>query len=180
MRDPTIARNYAETLVALASRAGDPEGWGDMMEDVADAVRRDERLRTFLHSPRIGVERKNALLSHALEDHVPPPFLRFLHAVIRHRRQDLIPEIAAEYRLLVDDVVGRVHAHVTVSRPPDQAVESSVTTELSRVLGKTVVPHFAVNEQILGGVVVRVGDTVMDGSVRKRLAVLRARMLGAR
>jgi len=55
-----------------------------------------------------------------------------------------------------------------------------VTKQLSRVLGKNVVPHFHVNPGILGGVVVRVGDTVLDGSVRRRLATLRARMLGVR
>ena len=180
MRDVTISRNYAETLVSLATRAGDLEGWGAMIGDVADAIQRDDRLRSFLHSPRIGVERKNELLARALGDRTPRDFLRFLQAVIRHRRQDLIPEIAAEYRLVIDEVLGRVHAHVTVAREPDEAVQSTVQAALSRVLGKTVVPHFAVNENIFGGVVVRVGDTVMDGSVRRRLAVLRGRMMAGR
>jgi F-type H+-transporting ATPase subunit delta len=180
MREPTIARNYAETLVALATKAGDLEGWGAMIVDVADAIGRDERLRNFLHSPRIGVERKNELLARALEDRTPRLFVRFLQSVIRHRRQDLIPQIADEYRLLVDDVLGRVHATVTVAREADEATASAVSEQLSRVLGKTVLPHFVVNERILGGVVVRVGDTVMDGSVRRRLAALRSRMLAGR
>jgi F-type H+-transporting ATPase subunit delta len=56
-------------------------------------------------------------------------------------------------------------------------MEVAVTQHLSRTLGKTVVPHFQVNPAILGGVVVKVGDTVMDGSVRRRLGILRSRMM---
>ena len=58
------------------------------------------------------------------------------------------------------------------------ALGRDVTARLSRVLGKTVVPHFVVRPDILGGTIVRVGDTIMDGSVRRRLNTLRSRMLG--
>ena len=97
-----------------------------------------------------------------------------------HRRQMLIPVIAHEYHDLVDEVEGRVHAAVTVSRETDDADRAVIATQLSRALGKDVVPHFVVNPAILGGMVVRVGDTVLDGSVRRRLAALRAGMLGQR
>jgi F-type H+-transporting ATPase subunit delta len=92
----------------------------------------------------------------------------------------LIPVIAQAYHDLVDQVEGRVHASVTVAREPDDSDREVVTTQLKRALGKDVVPHFHVNASILGGVVVRVGDTVLDGSVRRRLATLRSRMLGTR
>ena len=92
----------------------------------------------------------------------------------------LIPLIAHEYRDLVDQVEGRVHASVTVARDADESDRQLVTRQLSRVLGKEVVPHFHVNQAILGGVIVRVGDTVLDGSVRRRLATLRSRMLAGR
>jgi F-type H+-transporting ATPase subunit delta len=71
-----------------------------------------------------------------------------------------------------------VHASVTLARDADEADRAVVTNQLSRALGKTVVPHFHVNPGILGGVVVRVGDTVLDGSVRRRLATLRSKMMG--
>lgn len=72
---------------------------------------------------------------------------------------------------------GRVHANVTMAKDASDEDRNLLAEQLSRVLGKTVVPHVTVNPAILGGVVVRVGDTVMDGSVRKRLATLRSRML---
>ena len=177
MRDPTIARNYAEALVSLAQKANDLAGWGTMISDVADAIARDERLHLFLESPRVDVDTKNEVIAKAFQDRMPRLFVRFLQSVIRHRRQALIRQIAIEYHSLVDQIEGRVHAQVTVSREPDSTLENVVTERLSRVLGKSVVPHFYVDESILGGTVIRIGDTVMDGSVRRRLARLRQRML---
>ena len=178
MREPTIARNYAETLLELAQRAGDLRGWGEMLDSVANAVESDRRLRIFLESPRVSAQRKNEIIQKAYGGALPRNFVRFLQALVSHRRQMLIPLIAHAYHDLVDQVEGRVHASVTVAREADERDRELVTTQLSRALGKTVVPHFHVNPDVLGGVVVRVGDTVLDGSVRKRLAILRGRMLG--
>jgi F-type H+-transporting ATPase subunit delta len=177
MREPTIARNYAETLLALARRADDLDGWGTMIADVAGAVQYDERLRRFLDSPRVAVDEKNAILAKAFQDRFPRIFVRFLQAVVSHRRQRLIPQIATEYQHLVDMTEGRVHAQVTVAREPAPAERDEITRQLSRVLQRTVVPHFVLRPEILGGTIVRVGDTVMDGSIRRRLETLRQRML---
>ena len=178
MREPTVARNYAETLVALARRANDLEGWGQMIDEVARAIAEDQRLLRFLESPRVSAARKNEIIAKAFSDRLPRLFVRFLEAVITHRRQHLIPEISIEYHALVDVIEGRVHADVALAREPDETLTRDIAGQLSRVLGKRVLPHVRVRPEILGGVVVRVGDTVMDGSVRRRLAALRVRMLG--
>jgi F-type H+-transporting ATPase subunit delta len=178
MREPTIARNYAEVLVELARRANDLDGWGSMIDEVAAAVRSDPRLARFLESPRISAAQKNEIIAKAFADRLPRHFVRFLESVISHRRQHLIGGIAIEYHALVDEIQGRVHADVTLARELDEAAGVAVAERLSRVLGKKVVPHFRVQPAILGGAIVRVGDTVMDGSVRRRLGALRARMLG--
>jgi len=177
MREPTIARNYAETLLELAQRAGDLRGWGEMIDSVSNAVETDRRLRVFLESPRVSSQQKNDIIQKAYGGALPRTFVRFLQALVDHRRQMLIPLIANEYHDLVDQVEGRVHASVTLAREADERDRELVTAQLSRALGKTVVPHFHVNPEVLGGVVVRVGDTVLDGSVRRRLAILRGRML---
>jgi len=177
MRDSTIARNYAEALLELARKADDLEGWGAMISEVAAAVGKDRRLKVFLETPQIGAEQKNEVLARAFQDRMPRLFVRFLQALVKNRRQQLIPEIAFEYRNLLDEVQGRVHAQVTVARTPDDGTTEHIARELSRVVGKTVVPHMVVNPAILGGVVVRLGDTVMDGSVRRRLTMLRSRLM---
>lgn len=180
MRDETIARNYAETLLELARRSNDLEGWGRLIDDLADAMQRDRAVWLFLESPRIAASEKDRVLRKALSGQVPPTFVRFLEALVNHRRQMLIPEIAREFHDLVDAIEGRIHANVVVAREVDDGERNAIAERLSAVLGKRVVPHVAVNPAILGGVVVRVGDTVFDGSVRKRLAVLRARMTTGR
>jgi F-type H+-transporting ATPase subunit delta len=177
MRAATVARTYAETLLSLAERARDTSGWGAMINEIASAVRRDRTLRRFLASPKIAPRQKKQVLAKALDDRVPRIFLRFLEALIDNRRQTLIPEIAVAYSDLLEAREGRVHAEVTVARPLGADGEGAVARNLSRALGKSVVPHLSVDPAILGGVVVRVGDTVIDGSVRRRLALLRRRLM---
>ncbi|MFL5613630.1 MAG: F0F1 ATP synthase subunit delta [Gemmatimonadaceae bacterium] len=180
MRDTTIARNYAETLLELARRAGDLQAWGQAIDDVADAMQNDRTLRLFLESPRVSAAEKNRILGRAFDGQLPRLFVRYLQALVSHRRQMLLPEIAREFHDLVDQVEGRLHANVTVASEPEDAVRKTISAQLSRAYGKDVVPHFTVNAAILGGLVVRVGDTVLDGSVRRRLATLRTRMLQKR
>jgi F-type H+-transporting ATPase subunit delta len=180
MRDTTIARNYAETLLELARRAGDLQAWGQAIDDVADAMQNDRTLRLFLESPRVSAAEKNRILGRAFDGQLPRLFVRYLQALVSHRRQMLLPEIAREFHDLVDQVEGRLHANVTVATEPEDAVRKTISAQLSRAYGKDVVPHFTVNPAILGGLVVRVGDTVLDGSVRRRLATLRTRMLQKR
>ncbi len=177
MRDATIARNYAEVLLALAGRAEDPAGWGKLIRDVANGVEQNPKLKLFLESPKISESQKIDLLFKALGDNVPRHFLRFLQMLVRKRRQMLIPEIAQEYESLLDVHEGRLHANVTVARETSAVDEARIAEQLSRVIGKKVVPHMNVNPAIIGGIVVKFGDTVMDGSVRKRLATLRGKML---
>lgn len=177
MRQTTIARNYAEALLDLAKRAKDLRGWGTLIQSIADAVERDPKLRLFLETPRVDAATKNNVLRKALADRAPSKFVRFIEAVVMRRRQMLIPEIAHEYMDLVDAAENRLHANVTVAREPDDKTRKLIADRLSKVFNKTVVPHVTVDKRIIGGVVVRVGDTVMDGSVRRKLGALKHRMM---
>ncbi len=181
MRDATIARNYAEALLALARKAGALESWGAMLDSVAEAVSGNAALTNFLAAPQVAASEKKRILEKAFGDKLPRLLVRFLQKLVDNRRQNLIPEIALEYGSLVDEAEGRVHAQVTLAREANEADREALAKQLSARLGKTVVPHVTVNRAILGGVIVRVGDTVMDGSVRKRLSTLRSRLVaGAR
>jgi F-type H+-transporting ATPase subunit delta len=177
MNDATIGRNYAETLLILAKREGAEEEWGALIESLAAVMAQDQTFKGFLGSPRIPASQKIEILEKALGKRVPHLFLRFIETVIMKRRQMVIPEIASEYRALIDEAEDRVHASVTVAREPAEPERDALARQLSRLFGKRVVPHITLNPAILGGVIVKVGDTVMDGSVRRRLATLRARML---
>ena len=177
MNDSTIGRNYAETLLILAKKQGEQEEWGALIDALAGAMQEDRTLKTFLESPKLAAKQKIGIVAKALGKRVPPVFLRFLETVILKRRQMLIPAIATEYRALIDESEERVHANVTVAREPADGEKAALANHLTRMLGKQVVPHITLNPAILGGLIVKVGDTVMDGSVRRRLATLRSRML---
>jgi F-type H+-transporting ATPase subunit delta len=179
LREPTIARNYAEALFQSGERSGETERYADLLEAIAGAISADDRIRVVLDSPRVTKDRKHQLLADALQGRAPEPLVRFLSAVIKRGRQGLIPDIAREYLALLDISQNRVHAGVVVAREPDKKTQQEIARRLSEVFGKTVVPHFREEPAILGGLIVRVGDTVMDGSLRRKLLALRRQMLGA-
>ena len=179
MREPTVTRNYAEVLVALATQAKDLDGWGALIDHVAEAVTTDDKLRRFMESPRVTAAQKSRIIGDAFGKKLPPKMVRYLQSVVMHRRQHLLAEIAVEYHTLVDEISGRVHARVQVAREPSAGEKGVIEKQLTRITGLKVVPHFTVQPRILGGVVVKIGDTVMDGSLVRRLAGLRQRMLGS-
>ncbi|HMG19299.1 MAG TPA: ATP synthase F1 subunit delta [Gemmatimonadales bacterium] len=171
MKSVTVARNYAEALFA----AGD--GFGDLMDAVAGAVSSDTRIEAMLASPRVSKGAKARILERALKGEAPIEFVRFLQAVVRRGRQGLFGEIAQEYLVLLDKKLNRVHAGVTLAREPDARTEKEIITRLTKALGREVRAHFRTDRNIVGGVVVRVGDRILDGSVRRRLMALKRRML---
>ena len=171
MKSITIARNYAEALFA----AGDK--FGGALDAVAGAIQADERIAVTLDSPRVSKAAKAKLLERALKGEVPPEFVRFLQAVVRRGRQGLLTEIAQEYQVLLDQKLNRVHAGVTLTQDPDARTEKQVVERLAKALGREVRAYFRADPRILGGVVVRVGDRIYDGSVRRRLTALQRRML---
>ena len=180
MRQTTIARNYAEALLALSQKANDPHGWGKMLTDVAQAMGSEVMLRRFLESPKVSHLQKSDLLARALQDRVPRILVRYLQTLVKNRRQMLIPVIATEYFKLLDDVENRVHADVTLAKEPTAADKKMITERLASALKMEVVPHVRIDPSILGGVIVKIGDTVMDGSVRRRLTTLRSRLVASK
>lgn len=179
MRAEIIARNYAETLLELARRHGGDaavQEFGAAL-DRLDETLREARVREFLATPRVGAAAKQDVLRAALQGQVPELFLRFVLVVVEKRRQRLLGEIAAQYRALVDAMLGRVRVAVEISHAPDQALQDEIRRSLETRLGKTVIPTFTVEPELLGGLVVRVGDEILDGSVKSRVQHLRRRLL---
>lgn len=179
MKSVTIARNYAEALFDAAAARRKTERYGEFIDAVAGAVQSDPRIAVALDSPRVAKTVKGEILRHALAGLVPAEFVRFLEAVVRRGRQGLLGEIAVEYQALLDTKLNRVHAGITLARDRGEELEQEIVRRLTHTLGKKVRAHFTTDASILGGVVVRVGDRVFDGSLRRRLTAMRRRMLAA-
>ncbi len=182
MRSELIARNYAETLLDLADRNGGPaamDQFAAALDEVAGLVQSDPRVRQFLETPRVPAAEKKRALRAALAGRAPELFLRFVSVLVDKRRQTLLPEIADAFRGLVDERMGRVRVQVAISHLPDEALQAEIGNALARRLGRTVIPTFTVDPELLGGMVVQVGDEILDGSVRSSAARLRRAMMAA-
>ncbi len=171
MKSVTVARNYAEALFTVG------DSFGELIDAVAGAVAADPRVGAMLASPRVSKAVKAGVFERALKGEAPAEFVRFLQAVVRRGRQGLFGEIAQEYQVLLDKRLNRVHAGVTLAQEPDARTENDIVARLTEVLGREVRAHFRTDRNIVGGVVVRVGDRIFDGSVRRRLMALKRRML---
>jgi F-type H+-transporting ATPase subunit delta len=97
--------------------------------------------------------------------------------VVKRGRQGILREIADEYLALVDVKLERVRARVLLARDADAAEQKAITAALSEALGKQAIATYGVDASLLGGVLVRVGDRVFDGSVKRRMLTLRRALL---
>ncbi|MFV2007607.1 MAG: ATP synthase F1 subunit delta [Longimicrobiales bacterium] len=179
MRDETVAKNYAETLFELAQRHEGIDTFGEGIELVATLLDENAKVRLFLETPRIAATEKKAVVRKVFGDLLPGHLVNFLLVVIDKRRQRLLRDIAREYHGLVDEHHNRVHVEVTLAGELDGGAMDELTEKLSSMLRKTAIPHVRVKPALLGGVVVRTGDTIYDGSLRRRLDGMRRRLLEA-
>lgn len=176
MRDETVSRNYGETLFELARRHDALEAFEDGLETVATLLDENPDFRLFLETPRIGDEKKKEVVRSAFGDVFPRPLVNFLLITIDKRRQRLLGDIARQFRALVDEHEGRTHVQVTLARETDPEIVAEIGRRLSEMLDTNAIPHVRVKPEILGGIVIRTGDTVYDGSLRRRLEGMRRRL----
>ena len=123
----------------------------------------------FLH-PGIAPEEKTAAMDRVFADE--PDIAHMVGVLIAHRRERLLPQVSAEFHRERLAAEGRVLATVRTARPLDPAWRDRVVAVLARVTGREVEAGFAVAPELLGGIEVRVGDRLWDGSVRGRLSRL--------
>jgi len=179
VRDETVSKNYAETLFALGQKHDAIAEYGASLDTLAKLLDEDRRFRLFLETPRIDDEQRKQALKRALDGKLPKNVVNFVLVTIDKRRQRLLREISRQYNLLLDAHLEREHVEVTLAREATDETEKLIATKLSGVLGKEAIPHFRVKPEIIGGLVVRTGSTIYDGSIKRRLDGLRRHLLRA-
>ncbi len=168
-----VAVNYAATLLELAEREGALDEYASLISAVADMYRDTPDFRGFLETPRVSLEDKKDVIRAVFGGKAPELFLRYLLVVIEKRRFRLLPEIDLAYREQVDEKEGRVRASITLAHPSDAALRKQIGRELSELFDREVIATYKEDAELLGGIVIRIGDRVMDGSVRRRLRDLK-------
>lgn len=172
MSTSAVSRNYAATLFELAGREGGEERYGELIAQVGRLYRDDSKFGRFLEAPSVPLAEKKRVLREAFAG-APEPFVRFLMVVLDRRRQRALSGIADAYLERLDEIAGRVHASITLPFAPDEALTAQIVGVLEARLGKRVVPQFHEDPAIIGGVIVRVGDELLDASVRRQLERLK-------
>ena len=176
MRSETIAGNYAEALFSLGEKSGRTAEYAELLDAVAGAIAATPRVGAVLMSPKVPRDTKTRVLTGAVAK-APKEFQLFLAAVVKRGRQGLLSQIATEYLALLDLKLNRVRAGITLAREPDNTLRQEITRALEARLGKEVVPTWMIDPEILGGVIVRLGDRVLDGSVKRRITRLRRQLV---
>ncbi len=175
----TAARVYAETLLALAREQNALDRVAEEVEILRVVLRTTPRLSAFLASPRIEAAEKRAALRSALGNRFSEQILRFLEVVIERDRQELLPEILETFAARVAELRNQQVLEVASAVPLDDPLRQRVSETFARATGRRIVLRERVDPALQGGIVVQIGDTRIDGSLRARLESLRGRMLEA-
>lgn len=181
-RHTTAARRYAEAAFQVAERDGSFEAWRARLDAAATALA-DERLMGTLRNPATPVEERDTLLDAILQGlgdagaSTARPVANLASLLLRRGRIDLLPNVASEFRRLDDARQGIVAASATSASAlgPDEV--RALTARLEQLTGGRVALDLQVDPSIIGGLIVRVGDRLIDGSVRGRLERLRSRLV---
>jgi F-type H+-transporting ATPase subunit delta len=179
MAGSAVAVNYAEALLTLATKAGRLEDYGRLIEATAAGLAESAAAQAVLASPRVPKAVKSTLIGKAITAiGAPREFVLYLQAVVKRGRQGRFGEIAAVYGEMVDQKLNRVRASVTTARPADASLQKAISASIAKTMACEVVATFGVDPELLGGAVVRVGEKIYDGSLRRRLVRLKRQLLG--
>ena len=181
--DANDLRTAVEKLAANAAlRAAEGEGKLDDVEDelfrFARLLEREPALRAALTDPGLPAERKSALLRDLLGSRARPITTRLVEIAVTRPRAGSLEHQLEELSRLAAQRRSRYVARVRVARPLDAAQETRLATSLARMYGRQVQLHVEVDPKVLGGVEVRVGDEILDGTVSHNLAAVRRQLAG--
>jgi F-type H+-transporting ATPase subunit delta len=173
-----VARSYARAAFEVARSKHDVKGWHEDLE-ILDGIFTDEDVATAFANPQLDDGKRIGIALALLPDDFNAERANFVKLVVLARRTDLFPEIVAEFEALVAEAEGRTELELVVARPIDDDARGRFEKLLSEKLGRTVTLEIRVDPALVGGAVIRQGDHVTDGSVRRRLTEMRQELLAS-
>jgi F-type H+-transporting ATPase subunit delta len=174
--DPIVSA-YAESLFRLATAEGVADRVEEELHDLEQLYQKNYELKEFIHNPRIRSEGKKDALGELLGNKISRVLLNHMYLIIDQDRGRIFPKIAEEYYRLAKDTRAKVTAEVITALPvANGMLLDDLAKELRKLTKKDVHLRVRVDESIIGGVIVRVGDKVLDGSIRRKLSQLKKQM----
>jgi F-type H+-transporting ATPase subunit delta len=168
---------YANALADIALAQGAAEPAGKQLAEVGAIYAESAELRNFLTSPGITPRAKHKVIEALVARLGASKIIRnFLFVVVDHQRAHVLPEIISAFQAVIRKRQGVTEAEVSSASALNDRQKSELLSTLQRLSGKRVDPVYSVDPALMGGAVVRIGDTIYDGSVRSRLNEMRTRL----
>ncbi len=172
------ARRYGQAAFQIAREAGTEEPWSEGLSLMA-AIFSHPEMAAMMQEARVSTADKMGMAEKALAD-TDPLVLNLARLLVHRGRTALAPQIAEAFQELADAERGIAHALVTTAVPLSEGETKAVAEKLTEITGKQVVVETGVDEAIIGGLVARIGDRLIDGSTRSQLTALNRRLREAR
>ena len=173
-----IAQVYARSLFEVAEEHDNLDEVRDQIGQFADALGESRDLQTFFFSPYFSTEEKKTGLDSALEG-ADPVVENFLALLIENHRMPVLMRVRREFDQMWREVNKLLPVQITSAVELDRAVTQQIGDEIGRQTGRTVELTSTVDPDVLGGLIVRVGNSILDASIRTRLERLRKQVAGA-
>ena len=171
---------YARSILELANEQQQAEEFGQELAAIGELLQQNPSFASFLADPGIAASERTAAIDRLFRGRVSPLVMNLLGVLNIRGRLNLLGAVADAYADLLDEQLGNIEVDVTVAQKLDPSQLELVRQRVSQALGKNAVVHQYVDEDIIGGLVLRVEDRLIDASVKAQLEAMRERMLAAR
>ncbi len=175
-----VASVYAEALVELAREGSALDEVAEELGQVSDSLAGDAVIWKFFVSPLVKHENKLSILEKSVKPQVSKLVYGFLGTLAKRRRFEYLPAIVAVYTSLVDRELGRARVKVQTSTMLEDKQSDGLKESLSRILKKEIILEVTENPDLIGGMVIRSGDILIDTSVKSGLAELKRTLLSSK
>jgi F-type H+-transporting ATPase subunit delta len=177
MKNTRVARRYASALMSIAVETKTVDRVADDLKGIDATIRGSRQLRIFLESPVISRPRKKAVVKELFGVSVAAPVVAFVNFLVDKQREAHLPGIIEQFLLMRDEQLGIVAAEVVSAIDLSPAQETALVRQLRQYTRKDVRLETHRDPSIRGGIIVRIGDTVLDASVRRQLERLREQFI---
>jgi len=167
----TLARPYAKAAFEYALESGDLQGWSDSLRTVS-SVTKQSSVDQLLSSPSSTASEQAAALTGICGESLSSAGKNFICILSENRRLKLLPQIAHQFEIMKANQEKAIEVDVASAQPLDEEQQEKLTEALSKKLERKVNMQVSLDKSLLGGAVIRAGDTVIDGSIRGRLTKL--------
>ncbi|MEM1446841.1 MAG: ATP synthase F1 subunit delta [Planctomycetota bacterium] len=171
---------YAQALLELGDESGQTDVIAGQVADLAQLLRDTPELRTLIESPAIKDADRAGVIQRVFESKVADPLYKLMQVMTRKGRLSELPALTASFKKLLDERLGIVPVDAWVASPMDADTVQRVKTEIGQALGgKTVELEQHVDASLIGGLKVKIGDTLIDASVATQLRSIRTKLIEA-